>query len=742
MHIFDSVDLSSNKLSGTLLETYQVPSSSLNLSINLLSGEIPSRLRVSRASLNVLEGNIFGCPILHNDINSKETACGSTNLEYPFIAWLVMSVAVLIAFICVYCSRTIIAVRMQQHVLEWWGTARQQRGSKELYQTMATITFLESTCSMVIIISVLFVLGVMMSYICMKSQSGSHSNSLYQVQYMYTTTVAYTTGKTPTVLTWMFVTLSGLVVTVLCVSRRPLKTNKDLHQAKRIDNNDASDGVDIYQNYEDGIKSIVVLFVVEVIVSAIAIGVNIGFVRIYFSKPSNLTAVNLAFAIIKSLVSAIVVPFSSKLVPKSSQQSHAVLMSVMVNVIGPGLAVLISSPLCLFDFIHKQSVSASYQYPTYQYASLANSTLYSATSTITPEWFYSYQCSSSFLTSYLPNFVYMYIISGILSPLFNLVAMILLSSGIAAKYTTTKQRQSLFGYLNYVLQLIDDKLRVGKIFYIDSKAPLDVIPVFASLSSLTLSSSLPSSPPPTVEMSIRNSTLDTSRIIDTSSNNGSDYDINVREMMPSLCVDITMLLTFGLASPLFAVIVSCSIIINTLLLRLALGRYISVVSKAVGSDGCYEKLERAFESEWRCLPRMWWMISVFVGLFWSLFVNDMVGEYDPTGGIVAAVLMTVWCPFVFISLQWLLLVNPDSDNDPTSSCKVMLDCIRDHADKVSSYVHVMIWKHLLRLDSNSSISSIVGTDDMSSVSTKITEVISPLSLADQVSRPLALRIKG
>jgi hypothetical protein len=130
--------------------------------------------------------------------------------------------------------------------------------------------------------------------------------------------------------------------------------------------------------------------------------------------------------------------------------------------------------------------------------------------------------------------------------------------------------------------------------------------------------------------------------------------------MPDLCVDITLLLTFGLASPLFAVIVACSIIINTLLWRLAVGRYITIVSKATCSRACYEKLERAFEDEWRCLPRSWWLICVFIGLFWSLFMFDMIGDSSHTGGIVVAVLMMIWCLSVFFSLKKVLTRKTDS----------------------------------------------------------------------------------
>ena len=83
-------------------------------------------------------------------------------------------------------------------------------------------------------------------------------------------------------------------------------------------------------------------------------------------------------------------------------------------------------------------------------------------------------------------------------------------------------------------------------------------------------------------------------------------------------------------------------------------------------------------------------------MFWSLFVNDMIGDKDHKGGIVAAVLMMIWCLFVFISLQWLLSVDPDTVNSSSS-----LHSIRQHVHGLSSRVHDIIWKHVLRLDSSS-----------------------------------------
>ena len=670
MHVFTSVDLSSNKLSGTLIDTYQPPNS-LILTVNHLSGKVPSSLRATNSTINMLEGNLFGCPLLRNDENSRKTTCGSSYLDYPIIAWLVISVVILITTVYLFYSK----LKIVQSMSEWWRVNFECSYSNELYHTRSAIRYLECGCSMIMILVALYVSIAMTSFIAMKLQ-GSHSNSLYQEQYLYITTSAYLVGLLPTSLICMYVVLSGTVVLLFSgTTRQGRYTSYSRQHSKRIESDES-----VY--YQEYIESLAVRLAVLLAVSTLAIAINYGFVQtVYFGKPSNLTAVNLAFAIIKSIVSGTVVPLSTKLVPKSSKQSHTILMMIIVNVISPGLAVVISSPLCLFDYFQKKSISANYQFPVQSCAPLIPCILHlvPGSSVITPKWFYSYQCSSSYLTSYLPNFIYLYIIKGIISPVLNLLAM-----ALSSHCSDYQQENNLIKAFNF----IDDNFMAGRIFYVrDTGAGNSMASI--EMSVLDQSSNR------------RSSRINRITTVSKEPSSHRDYDIDVASLMPSLCVDIAMLLTFGLASPLFAVIVACSVIVNTLLWRLAIGRYISIVSKAMSTHACYKKLERAFEDESLCLSRSWWMMSVFVGLFWSIFVSDMIGDKDPKGGIIAAVAMALWCPCVFISLQWLLSVNPGS-NDSDNGSGSRLRSIRYRVQGMTSRIHEIIWTHVLRIECTSS----------------------------------------
>jgi hypothetical protein len=202
------------------------------------------------------------------------------------------------------------------------------------------------------------------------------------------------------------------------------------------------------------------------------------------------------------------------------------------------------------------------------------------------------------------------------------------------------------------------------------------------------------------------------------------YIINVCHLMPTICVDVTMLLTFGLASPLIAIIISLSMITNVFLWRLALGRYITIINKTISSSTCNELLETIFGDEWRCITSTWWIVCISIGIFWSIFVFDMISESNTNSGIAACVIMIVWCPLVFVSIQYLITINPDyNDSNPFS----MISKLRVHSNSIASFIHDSIWRYVfqdMKVKSNSASSTSI--NPISTTSTTGTETISPL----------------
>jgi hypothetical protein len=163
----------------------------------------------------------------------------------------------------------------------------------------------------------------------------NHINSFYEVQYLYTATSAYLIGIAPTVLTWLYLLLGGLLVVVLCVATRPRvrslgDKDKNVDGGSTITNDEVSTA-----SASECVKyaRIVVLQgPVALVLIAAALAINYGFVNIvYFVKPAHLTVIQFAFAVIKAVFGIIIVPTSAKLLPKASRHLHMIVMAIVMN---------------------------------------------------------------------------------------------------------------------------------------------------------------------------------------------------------------------------------------------------------------------------------------------------------------------------------------------------------------------------------------------------------------------------
>ena len=122
-------------------------------------------------------------------------------------------------------------------------------------------------------------------------------------------------------------------------------------------------------------------------------------------------------------------------------------------------------------------------------------------------------------------------------------------------------------------------------------------------------------------------------------------------------------------------------------------------------------------------------MSLFVGMFWALFLNDMVGDKNHKGGIIAAVVMAITYPVIIIFLQWVLsYINSDTDTNRNRNSTSYKYRVNDIIEKASQSVNVYTWrciysmlmmKDMINTDTNSS--------NNSSKEPSMIETISPLS---------------
>jgi Leucine-rich repeat (LRR) protein len=119
-HAFESLDLSNNRLHGTLVDDFFVSSGQniLGLSVNRLSGPLPSSLKESSvpfrsnlSSLSILATNMFGCDnseLPKSDPSTESYSCGSFEMDiacYVFVSSAGATILVMMVLSWVF-SRT------------------------------------------------------------------------------------------------------------------------------------------------------------------------------------------------------------------------------------------------------------------------------------------------------------------------------------------------------------------------------------------------------------------------------------------------------------------------------------------------------------------------------------------------------------------------------------------------------------------------------------------------------------
>ena len=276
-------------------------------------------------------------------------------------------------------------------------------------------------------------------------------------------------------------------------------------------------------------------------------------------------------------------------------------LSIFNNIIAPFIAVAFISPDCFYYTIYPaQSVEATYSINACDFGVADSGQIIydcrllrqSASTSYTPPFIYSYQCSSTLLTSFAEIFIYRYVIGSIVIPL---------------------------GYL--VLKLVQEyafKRYGGK----DSR--LYRLATAALPSPLRPSAFLPVEKP-SIVCGIESKFL------------------NLESLMVNLITDIAIMLTFGAVFPPLAIVGCISVIITTYFTQLQLGR---VVVLARTQDYLQEYLDRIISecsSVRGLLVHSLKSLSVLLAAFWSLFLFDAWGDKN---GLLESIWVIIFMPTI------------------------------------------------------------------------------------------------
>ncbi len=133
------------------------------------------------------------------------------------------------------------------------------------------------------------------------------------------------------------------------------------------------------------------------------------------------------------------------------------------------------------------------------------------------------------------------------------------------------------------------------------------------------------------------------------------FDSNA--VMSKMLVNVTVVMTFGLASPLLAVTVALDCVVMLLLWRVLWGRYLSMCTEAGVEAEAVSRLQVAMHQASRGVGRGVWMAVCMSGVFWAIFIFDMMADVfgNVVGGgmVVVPVVglpLVMWCACVVLSV--------------------------------------------------------------------------------------------
>jgi Leucine-rich repeat (LRR) protein len=424
-----SVDLSSNKLSGTLAADYVInASASVDLTVNRLSGFIPAAFRYA-SSINILDENLFQCDegaMPEHDPASGNYVCGSSSFNTALITLAVT------LFVVATASLGYRPVTEQLiHQVTAFHTLMQSASvdSRSLDPLMAVCKQVERAALFMTWLGTLMVVVGMCFYATLKvcpSFAGYYST--HTVQYTWVVSVVYLHGVVPFVFVTLFLTLAIL------------GTFKSLY--KSIDDPNIAEIPAIEMVVAVPPSFTLKAHTTFIICAhcAVIMTVNVLYVfAVLVGLPSGkLFLVQFFLSAFKVVWSNVCVSLSLKSLRLTIRQRSllAIFMSLFTFLVSPLLATFFTNDSCFrYVITGLPPVSSAFYVQQFacsldchetecvDYCLITPTAETAAFSTVVPAWMYSYQCSSAVLINYVPVLLYSVILSGLLFPLVRVIVI-------------------------------------------------------------------------------------------------------------------------------------------------------------------------------------------------------------------------------------------------------------------------------------------------------------------------------
>ena len=308
------------------------------------------------------------------------------------------------------------------------------------------------------------------------------------------------------------------------------------------------------------------------------------------------------------------------------------IMSIAYKIMGPILMTMSMDNECFYHAIVRQPLQTtlhekrtyyleqSLQYShspiAYSYASAEASSSYLYANTSKIPWRYTYECSSSLLSNYVPVFIYMFTISGLIFPIVQLVG------------------------------LTTDVEKLGP------RARRVMTALFSpgSIRSATLERDMIEQPRAQRRFT-QMTTLD-EKIYGIKRQGYSKQQLfKGTDTMAAILDNMFVLLTFGMASPILAIVITMTIIIEITLWRLMIGRYLFFAHNGSKSSvilRVYAVMEYCCSGAAVGLRNNILSIVITSSLFWGFMVFDPVADaYTVKAGSIVSSILFFVSPTIF-----------------------------------------------------------------------------------------------
>lgn len=453
-----NLDLSYNKLSGTLISTFPAipPNGQLNLEVNRLSGNIPSALlkslNVSSQSINLLNGNIFACDILHtnlpdNDPNYETYSCGSDSVNDVLYAWIASIVLfpLLLLLTARFCGKIFQFSRDRVssifEKLKIWRNALIDRPERVHTQRLSMYFKEMRLASTYLTIYIVLLIPI---YSVLKLPSAS-----YSVEYVWSISGLLNSGKAAAIVTFIVLFLLALVYFFL-LRRITGLINQRVSPTGRKSSQHENDKIPkLYR---------LIVYSIVCITNVVIMGiVDFSYVYIVLNyDPVVVALAALALALYRLLTNHIlrwvILPATYDLVGYwcfEDQRSSSVSISsssssrrrlvdpdcystsdnsllenlvLFNNIVIPVFAIIFTLPDCFYNALFAAAaVQSSYYYSScFQYVAVISyghvCSVFTETTQYSPPFIYSYQCSSKIVANYVPVYILLFILSGVVIP--------------------------------------------------------------------------------------------------------------------------------------------------------------------------------------------------------------------------------------------------------------------------------------------------------------------------------------